>query len=66
MELMLKSKLQHQIADLLWAAETQEAADQIVQQFGRDGEIVMNLMLAAGLDEVMDVDLARTVLSQFQ
>lgn len=66
MELLLRTKQQHQIADLLWAAESVEEADAIVQKFGRDAIVVRDLMLAATMDEVTDTDLAVNVLNQIR
>lgn len=62
MELILENALQHQIADLLWVADSEEAANAIVAQFGRDGVIVREMMIAAAMDEIMDTDLVQEVL----
>lgn len=62
MELKLKNKQQHQIADMLWNAKSTDEVNAIVAKFGRDAQVVYNMMVAAFLDEVTDTDLAQQVL----
>lgn len=66
MELVLKSRVQHQIADLLWAAQSQGDVEQILDSFGHDAHVVYQLMIAASIDEVEDTGLAQEVLSKFK
>lgn len=45
------SKAQCAIADQLYAASSFEEAKQIASDYGVDGEIVFNMLLAAAIDE---------------
>jgi len=65
MELMLKTKRQHQIADMLWAAENDFDVNRIMSAYGHDARVVHDMMVAAYLDNVVDVDLAQQVLKAF-
>jgi len=62
MELVLKNKLQHVIANLLWNAKSTDEVNAILAKFGRDAQVVHDMMVAAYLDDVTDVDLAKQVL----
>lgn len=62
MELKLQNAKQHHIADLMWAAKTDEDVNTLLQTYGRDGRIVYELMIAATFDEVRDTDIAEDVL----
>lgn len=62
MELVLQTPQQHAIADLLWAAQTEEEVAEIVSTYGRVAVVVRELMIAAALDEVNRTDLAQEVL----
>ena len=62
MELMLATARQHEIADLLWAAESQSEVNAVIRQFGVDAVIVRDLMIAAVIDQVEETDLAERVL----
>jgi hypothetical protein len=63
MELQLQNRLQAQIADLLWEAQTLEEVDRIVRVFGHDARVVYNMMTAASFDNVTDTDLAKQALA---
>lgn len=56
MELQLQNKIQHEIADKLWTAETLEEVEEIIKPYGVNGLIVRDMMLATELDEVVDCD----------
>jgi len=60
------SKRQRQIADLLWVAQTQDELRLIFRLYGDEARVVQNMMIAQGLDEVLDVDLANSVLDRFR
>ena len=62
MELKLQNKTQMAIADLLWVAQSQEEVAVILKVFGREAEVVYNLMLAASFDQVQETHLAERVL----
>lgn len=65
MDLVLANTRQHLIADLLWAAETEQDVLSIVRQFGHDALVVREMMVAAAMDEDMGTDLAEAVLRGF-
>ena len=54
MELRLQNPTQVAIADLLWVAETDEEVAVIRKVFGRDADIVYNMMVAATFDQYTD------------
>jgi hypothetical protein len=60
------SKRQRQIADLLWVAQTQDELRLIFRLYGDEARVVQDMMIAQGLDEVLDVDLANSVLDRFR
>lgn len=62
MKLKLQNAKQHHIADLMWAAKTDEDVNTLLQTYGRDARIVYELMIAATFDEVKDTDIAEDVL----
>jgi hypothetical protein len=49
------SKRQMKIADLLWACETIEETEELVEQIGKEADVVRELMLLAGIDELVEV-----------
>lgn len=62
MELVLQTPQQHAIADLLWAAQTEEEVAEIVGTYGRVAVVVRELMIAAAMDEINDTELAAEIL----
>lgn len=62
MKLKLQNAKQHHIADLMWAAKTDEDVNTLLQTYGRDARIVYELMIAATFDEVKDTDIAEDIL----
>lgn len=62
MELRLNNEMQHKIADLLWTATDYEKVNYILKTFGKDAEIVYNMMLAEVYDQETGTDLAQTAL----
>ena len=66
MEITFANKHQVEIADLLWAADTQAAADEIVRKFGREAEVVRQMIVAAAFDEITDVSDAAHVLENLK
>lgn len=66
MELRLQNAVQHQIADLLWAATSMNEVRNILKVFGHDARVVYELMTAAAFDEVESTDLAKSVLDKFR
>lgn len=51
------------IADLLWACETIEETEELVEQIGKEADVVRELMLLAGIDELVE---AQTDFSKIQ
>ncbi len=66
MELKLQSKIQCQIADLLWEAKSLEEVDKIIRVFGHDARVVYNMMIAATYDQFADTPDADRVIQQFR
>lgn len=66
MEIQFANQKQIQIADLLWAANTQDEAQAVIRVFGKDAEVVYNMMVAAAVDDVTDVTQAQEVLEKFK
>lgn len=66
MELKLQNQLQHSIADLLWAAQSQEDVSRILRVFGHDARVVYELMIAETFDDIDNTDLASQVLDKFR
>jgi hypothetical protein len=62
MELQLANPIQHKIADLLWAAETNAEVDKIIRVFGHDARVVYNMMLAATYDQDQSTDVAQQLI----
>lgn len=66
MDIMFENKRQCAIADLLWAANTEQEVQAVIRVFGREAEVVYNMMVAAAFDEVNDVTQAQELLEKFQ
>jgi hypothetical protein len=66
MELKLQSKIQCQIADLLWEAQSFEEVDKIIRVFGHDARVVYNMMMAATYDQIDNTHDADRVIQQFR
>ena len=64
MELKLQNPTQVAIADLLWVAETDEEVAVIRKVFGRDADIVYNMMVAATFDQYTDTPGADRVIKR--
>lgn len=65
MEIRFANQKQVAIADLLWAANTQDEARAVIRVFGKEAEIVYNMIVAAAFDEVNDVSQAQEILERF-
>lgn len=66
MDIELSNKLQHHIADLMWKAKDIDAVQSIIKIYGKDAEIVLNMMLASTYDQVNSTDLAEKALQKFR
>ena len=51
MELQLKNKHQHKIADALWACGSLEDTEAVIEQYGQEAELIKELMYLSWLDE---------------
>jgi hypothetical protein len=67
MELQLKNKRQHRIADALWACGSLEETEAVIERYGQEAELIKELMYLAWLDEqAKQIDpLVRQVLAKF-
>ena len=63
MELQLSNKRQHEIADLMWEAQTNDEVNKLINQFGHDALVVYHMMVAATFDDTENTDLAMDTLS---
>lgn len=62
MELTLQNSLQHKIADMLWSAKDEDSVKVILAGYGKNAEIVYNMMIAAVLDDIDDTELAMNII----
>lgn len=51
MEIRFANEKQCAIADLLWAANTEQEAQAVIRVFGVEAEVVYNMIVAAAFDE---------------
>lgn len=65
MDLPLQNKIQHEIADKLWLANSPEEVEEIIKPYGPDGLIVRDMMLATELDQVTECEEAYEYLKRF-
>lgn len=66
MEILFANKRQVEIADMLWAADTQQEAAAVIRKFGHDAIVVHSMIVAAAFDEIEDVSDAAHVLRGFK
>lgn len=68
MKIKFSNQLQCHIADLLWKTENLEDATALAKKFGPDGRVVLDMILAASLDDLVqaDVSLAKCALYKFK
>lgn len=55
---------QRQLASLIWACETNQQVQALVDVFGSDADVVRNMIVATVLDGIDDVDISSNVLDQ--
>ena len=65
MDIEFKTKEQRQIADLLWACQSQAEVNVVLRAFGLQAYIVKEMILAAVYDDVTDVALAQQALKPY-
>lgn len=63
MELTLQNSLQHKIADMLWTAKDENSVKVILASYGKNAEIVYNMMIASVLDDIDDTELAMELIN---
>lgn len=67
-ELVGLTPLQQDLAEKIWALDTQDAVEEFVnglpRNLRRQAQVVMEMMIAAAFDEEMDTGLAQEVLAQ--
>lgn len=61
MEIKFANELQVHIADLMWNAD-KEMVKNILAVYGKEGEVVHNMLLAESFDSFNETDLAQIVL----
>lgn len=65
MEIRFETQKQCEIADLLWAADSQTDVDAVIRVFGHEAVVVQQMIIAASLDDINDVSLAQSILEKF-
>jgi hypothetical protein len=67
-ELIGLTPLQKDLAEKIWALDTQDAVEEFVnglpRNLRRQAQVIMEMMIAAAFDEEMDTELAQEVLAQ--
>lgn len=58
MNLKFKNATQVKIADQMWAAQTPEEVRALINQYGHDGRVVYEMIIATAIDDVMSTDRA--------
>lgn len=66
MEIIFQNKRQVDIADLLWEAQDDQAVKKILKHYGKEAEVVHNMMVSHYLDSVTDTDLANEIIRNFK
>lgn len=63
-EIQFATARQVEIAEALWDTETTQEVETLLSEYGREGYVVRDMILAAKLDEVQTTDLAELVLER--
>lgn len=66
MNIVFANKTQVAIADLMWACRTQEEVNVVIRTFGKDAVVVQQMLVAAALDEEIDVTEAKEILENLK
>lgn len=64
MEIKFENSLQSHIADLMWDAKDLEMVKKIIAVYGKDAEVVYNMLLAEAFDSFNETDLAEKVIQK--
>lgn len=62
MEIVFANQLQTHIADLLWKTDSPEQVNHILKVYGKEAEVVYNMILAAYYDEDMNIDMSKPII----
>lgn len=65
MQIKFANKLQVHIADLMWNAD-KEMVKKILAVYGKEGEVVYNMLLAEAFDSFNETDLAEKVIERIK
>ena len=64
MEIKFDNQLQTHIADLIWEAESENQVSEILAIYGKDAQVVLDMILAETFDQVLDTDMAMEQLNK--
>ena len=67
MEIFFPEKRQRDIADMMWAVETLEEVQAIIDKYGHEAQVVYEMIVAAALDEgEQDMSDAQDILNKLK
>ncbi len=66
MQIQFENQLQCRIADLFWTAPDDESVELILKSFGKEAEIVYNMIIAEVCDTEVKTDLAEKVINRIK
>lgn len=66
MEIKFANSLQSHIADLMWDAKDLEMVKKIIAVYGKEAEVVYNMLLAEAFDSFNETDLAEKVIERIK
>lgn len=66
MQIEFKTKLQHHIADLMWNAQDLEKVNSIKSVYGKEAEVVFNMIMASYFDEDMSIDMSAPIIQSIK
>jgi predicted alpha-1,6-mannanase (GH76 family) len=64
MKIKFDTELQNYIADLLWTAQTLEEVDEIICIYGKEAQVVKDMMVAEMWDQHDDTFVAKPILDR--
>lgn len=66
MKIEFSSPWQCKLADMIWAADTIEEVNKIIDKYGPEALAVFEMILAASFDEIQDVSYAAHLLEAYK
>lgn len=66
MQIKFANSLQSHIADLMWDAKDLEMVKKIIAVYGKEAEVVYNMLLAEAFDSFNETDLAEKVIERIK